>query len=183
MKTVKTYKTTDLQNPDKVIDRMEGSWQAAYRNTQVALVATLHACYRDGDRPTAVARANRIVNAVSVAGNGKAIVEWLTTFGFSVGETDDGEVGFVDAPSRGELEEILEGSFKKAQDLMWWKLKPVNPFKGFTLSAKLNAVLAEAYKMDKLLAEGGEDAEKIDIDPEMLAGLETLLGKREVEEA
>jgi hypothetical protein len=174
MKVIKTYKVSDMQNPDAVIKRMESSWQAAYRNTQVALVATVVSLYVSGDKPTAVARANRIVEAVSVAGNAKAIVEWFTTFGFKCDAK-----AFTEAPERPAIADLCGDGFKKAKELMWWTLKPQNAFAGFNLSAALTKVLADVDKMNKRAANSEEDATIIKIDPALHRGLIDLLSESE----
>ena len=173
LKIVKTYASNDLAEPDKVIERMEGSWQAAYRNTQLALVATLVTLHQHGDRPTAVTRANRIVNAVKIGGNSKAVVEWLSTFGFVMG--DD---AVAEAPDRATIEERCKGpkgGFQKAKELMWWTLKPQNPFKGWNLQAVLMKAVADAAKFEKVANDEPDKADVIDIDPVLLAGVQHLL--------
>ena len=180
LKVVKTYNKQDVSNPDKVIDRMESSWQAAYRNTQIAIVATVMDCYIHGDRPTAVKRANRIVNAVTVGGNAKAVVEWFVQMGFVVGNPDpDAKTkAFVEAPDRETLKERAGENFITAKGLMWWTLKPQNPFEGWTMYAALNKVFSDATGKYAKMAEEG--VEGIDIPEELVKGLAALLEKPEV---
>lgn len=172
LKVVKSYRKDDIANPDGVIERMEGSWQAAYRNTQIALVATLVDCYLHGDKPTAVERANRIVEAVAHGGNAKAVVEWLVSFGFVVGDK-----AFAEAPDRDTIEERAKAGFEAAKNLMWWTLKPQKPFEGWSFEAALNKVLADAQKFAKMAADDPEAAAKIKIDMGLVDDVAALIAE------
>lgn len=172
LKIVKSYRKDDIANPDGVIERMEGSWQAAYRNTQIALVATLVDCYLHGDKPTAVDRANRIVKAVAHGGNAKAVVEWLVEFGFVVGDNE-----FATAPDRETIESLANVGFSDAKALMWWTLKPQKPFEGWSFEVALNKVLADAQRFAKMAKEDPEAAAKIKIDMSLVDDVQALLAE------
>lgn len=158
-----------LEDADYAIDVAADSWQAAQKNTQIALVSIVFNMYQHNDTKTTVDRANRLIE-VSKAGNQKAIVEWLVTFGFTAGPE-----GFTDAPSREVIAERCGTGFKEAKELQWWTLKPQKPFEGYTTRAALEAFLTKHENMVKTAANDSDKASKIEIDDALVNAVKAAL--------
>jgi hypothetical protein len=158
-----------LNDADKCIENMADSWQKAEKLTQIALVSVVVCAYTSGDRPTAVTRANRVVEAAKGA-NTKAIVEWFTLMGFTA--TKD---GFTDAPDRTTIRKLAGEGFADAKELIWSSLKPIKPFAGWNLEAELQKVLTSAGKMSERAANDEAEGELININEAKLEALKQLL--------
>ena len=166
-----TYNSKTMQDTDKCIDKAVGSWQAARKYTQVALVSIVQSLYLHGDRDTAVKRAERLI-AGAVGANTKAIVEWLVQMGFKV---DEKGTKIASAPENDALKECVGDNYSKAKALHWWDLKPMNAFAGFDLASQLKALVEKAEKMEKAANDDPEKASVIKIDQELLSNLEQLV--------
>jgi len=158
-----------LNNADKCIENMADSWQKAEKLTQIALVSVVFCAYQSGDRPTAVARANRVVEAAKGA-NTAAIAEWFSLMGFKA--TKD---GFTEAPDRTTIRKLAGEGFEDAKGLVWSSLKPIKPFAGWSLETELQKVLTSAGKMSARAANDEAEGELININEAKLELLKQLL--------
>ena len=165
------YNSKTLVDADKCVAKSVSSWQDARKYTQIALVATLIAAYRHGDRETAVKRMNTIVEGAKGA-HTRAIVEWGVQMGYKV---DEKGTCFASAPDKATIQAIAGDNFKNAKELMWFDLKPIKAFEGYDLTAAVHSLLKKASQMQTLAANDEEAAEKIKIDTRLLAELETLV--------
>ena len=166
-----TYNSKTMQDTDKCIDKAVGSWQAARKYTQVALVSIVQSLYLHGDTDTAIKRGERLITG-AVGANTKAITEWLVQMGFTVNEKG---TGFASAPDHKTLEARVGSNYKTAKELFWWTLKPMNAFAGFDLKKQLEDLIAKAGKMEKAANDDAEKATVINIDQVLLSSLEQLV--------
>ena len=172
------YPQARMNDADKAVDTACGSWQKAQKDIQVALVSILYNQYKHRDGETTLKRFNRLVEGVKGV-NTTAIVEWGVRMGFSV--ADDAS-GFDGCPSQTEIEELAGKGFINAKQLFWWSLKPIKPFDGYNLTAKIDALVAEATKkmaQAETWAESDDavkvaNAEKIVVDADQLARLKAV---------
>ncbi|QQM15446.1 hypothetical protein [Kosakonia virus Kc318] len=156
------------------------------RTLQAAIQVVAWGCLRHAVEHKDWTVANTLINKfVKELGDGVrkvALVEWFKLAGLTVNEQGDGFSGWKGA-------EYITENADELKKKMWWKQKPVNPFKGFDLNDEIKRLIEKAEKQAaaKMEAEQGtakkdakvatkEDAAKINIDTALLTKLRALVG-------
>jgi len=144
---IKYVLTKTVAELDKLQLKAVKSVQSARVAIQIASVATIHHAYEHGDWTYA----EKLVVALGNTVNGKALVEWFKVYG-GLKTDDKGFTGWSGA-------EYIKEHFSDAKAVMWWDLKVVSPFKGYSLEDALLKVIKDHDKAAKAM-EGMSDEDK-----------------------
>lgn len=172
----------DLKALKKAMDKVIADSKSLQANIQVVAWGCLRHAVEHKDWTVANTLVNKFVKELGDGVRKVALIEWFKLAGLTVNEEGSGFAGW------GGAEYIVDNA-DMLKKTMWWKLKPVNPFKGFDLNEEIKRLIEKAEKQAtaKAEAEQGtakkdakvatkEDAEKINIDTELLAKLRSLVG-------
>lgn len=172
----------DLKALKKAMDKVIADSKSLQANIQVVAWGCLRHAVEHKDWTVANTLVNKFVKELGDGVRKVALIEWFKLAGLTVNEEGSGFAGWSGA-------EYIVDNADMLKKTMWWKLKPVNPFKGFDLNEEIKRLIEKAEKQAaaKAEAEQGtakkdakvatkEDAEKINIDTELLAKLRSLVG-------
>jgi hypothetical protein len=155
MSTIKYVEAKDLKGLEVIQDKAIKSVHSARMLIQVALVATILHMGKHGDWTVA----SRLVEGLGNTVNGKAVVEWLRKFG-NLSTNDDGFTGFTNKDFKAAVLATLD----EAKATMWYELKIVNPFKGYSLEAQLQQVIKNHKSvMAKVDTLSKDEQDKVDV--------------------
>lgn len=153
----------------KIQDKAIRAANSARVAIQVALVATVKHLAEFHD----VNMASRLVDGLHETVRGRALVDFLTTYGHvKVGKVKvtndkgeekevDGFVGIVgDAKAHAEA---IRASWEACKATMWWSLKQESPYKGFDMEKALQSVLTQAQKAADKLANGEATGDMVNL--------------------
>lgn len=150
----------------KIQDQAIRAANTARSRIQLALVATVHHLATNHD----VRVARRLVDGLQETVRGKALVEFICKFGHVIVgelvEERDGKNVTVTTFTRikGDADAhnaAVRETWEECKATMWWDLKQENPYKGFSLEARLKALLKEA-ETARSKAEAGADNVSLD---------------------
>lgn len=172
----------DLKALKKAMDKVIADSKSLQANIQVVAWGCLRHAVEHKDWTVANTLVNKFVKELGDGVRKVALIEWFKLAGLTVNEEGTGFAGWCGA-------EYIVDNADMLKKTMWWKLKPVNPFKGFDLNEEIKRLIEKAEKQAaaKAEAEQGtakkdakvatkEDAEKINIDTELLTKLRSLVG-------
>jgi hypothetical protein len=126
---IKYVITANAKELEAVQNKAIKSVVSARVAVQVAAVATISHAFKHGDWTYA----QRLVDGLGNTVNGAALVEWFKVYG-GLTTNDEGFSGWKGAKH-------IEAMFQKAKETMWWDLKKVSPFKGYSLEENLLALI------------------------------------------
>ena len=110
-----------------------------------------------------VTRAKKLVDGLGAGIKQDSLIEWFAQVGITF--DDEGNVSL-------DRNKLTTENFNVIKAKHWYEYKKVNPYKGFDLKQKLNALLKQAYQAD---VKTGEDAELVHIDHMLLKKIEELV--------
>lgn len=151
IKYITAKDTTDLY---KIQDKAISSVHKARDLVQIALVATLIHAGKHGD----YTGATRMIEGTGNAVNGAALVKFFVRFGgLLVAEDGSGFSGWQGA-------DYIRANLNDAKATMWWTLKKVNPFAGYSAEAEIKKFIKRHKAMTaKLDSMSDEDKEKVSL--------------------
>ena len=156
-------------NINKIQDSAISAARSARRKVQVALVAT--ACHLATHHDVRIAR--RLYDGLKETVRGRAIIQWLQTYGhLEVGEVKVQEGGSTKTiktftkckGNAGQHEKAVRASLNKAKSTMWWDFKVPDDFAGFDADKALKRVIDQVNKARERIDSGkhvANDAEVV----------------------
>lgn len=151
---IKYISAKDTKALEALQDKAIRSVSSMRVHIQVALVATVIHMGQHGDWTVA----SRLVYGLGNSVNGKAIVQWFKDYG-NLSTNDEGFTGFTNKDFKAAILATLDA----AKEKMWWELKAVNPFKGFSLEAALQAVIKNHKLAIGKVAKGEAKEDDVDV--------------------
>lgn len=156
MKTFNDVKALDTAISQVILGAQ--NLKALVHEVSVGIVA--HAAGKGNGNVT---RAKTLVDGLGAGFKQDSLIAWFAGVGINFNE--EGEVSL-------DRKLMTPENFTVLKSKPWYEFKKVNPYQGFDLNAKLNALLKGAYKAETM---EGEEASLVKIDPELLRKLEALV--------
>lgn len=141
------------------------------RDIQMLAVSVIYALHKSGDKPTAVKRANALVDAVKGGMKSNALLRWFETHSPMVFNKETKLLVDGFSPNS-PVKDHTKINALEARDKPWFEAIPEPEYKPM---ADLNTLLARIVKQGKADVEKLGDKSKVDL--QQLAALEAMLAK------